>query len=407
MRKVPAAELMNRLKKFTTLMDMTEESWRYVFIFNPITAYYFTGTMQDGVLFIMKGEEPEYFVRRSPERAEEETQFSKITPFKEFEEIYNKLHLNNYFPIYIDKKFTPIGHFESFNRMFEFTKIYSCDKVIDICKSIKSKYEIDIIKKAGSLHQNIMENIVPDIFHSEISEREAALTIFNEFVKAGHEVRNRFAYPGKEFDTVSVAFGDSSLKLYGTDFPIGTRGLSSCSRAFGSPDIKIRTNDLISVKSIFTYEGYHSVSTYCYSYNNLVDYIRKIQNHCANLSMITQEVLKPGIKPSDIYEYVLDRLHPEINGTFMGIGHDTLDYVGQGVGLTIDEYPVIRKNEEVPLQENMILSIGFFTTIEGFGVTGLENTFQVTPNGGVSLNGDASEVRVAGKYIQKKEDENL
>ena len=401
MRKVPAAELMNRLKKFTTLMDMTEESWRYIFIFNPITAYYFTGTMQDGVLFIMKGEEPEYFVRRSPDRAAEETRFSKITPFHDFDDIYNKLNLNNYFPIYIDKAYTPIGLFESFNRLFEFNKIYSCDKTLEICKSIKSKYELDILRKAGSIHQNIMENIVPDIFHSEISEREAAQIIFNEFVNAGHEVRNRFTKAGNEFDTVSVAFGPSGLEMYGVDFATGSKGLSPCSRSFGSPDVRIRTNDLISVKSVFTYEGYNSVSTYCYSYNNLVDYIRKMQNHCANLSMITQEVLKPGTKPSDIYEYVLDRLHPEINGTFMGVGHDTLHYIGQGVGLTIDEYPVIKKNEEIPLQENMVLSLGFFTTIEGFGITGLENTFLVTTKGGVSLNGDASEVRVAGKFIQK------
>ena len=39
---VPGAELMNRLKKFTTFMDMADDTWRYIFIFNPLNAYYFT-----------------------------------------------------------------------------------------------------------------------------------------------------------------------------------------------------------------------------------------------------------------------------------------------------------------------------------------------------------------------------
>ena len=34
--KVPGAELINRLKKFTTFMDMTDDAWRYIFIFNPV-----------------------------------------------------------------------------------------------------------------------------------------------------------------------------------------------------------------------------------------------------------------------------------------------------------------------------------------------------------------------------------
>ena len=37
-----AVELINRLKKFTTFMDMADDTWRYIFIFNPVKkSFYF------------------------------------------------------------------------------------------------------------------------------------------------------------------------------------------------------------------------------------------------------------------------------------------------------------------------------------------------------------------------------
>ena len=106
--KVPGAELINRLKKFTTFMDMSDDGWRYIFIFNPLNAYYLTGTMQDGVLFIQRGEEPIYFVKKSVQRAEEEIRYCKVEPFNEYIDIKNYLSLNTFFPAFIDKNYSTI-----------------------------------------------------------------------------------------------------------------------------------------------------------------------------------------------------------------------------------------------------------------------------------------------------------
>ena len=181
--KVPGAELINRLKKFTTFMDMTDDAWRYIFIFNPVNIYYFTGTMQDGILFIQRDEEPIYFVKRSVERAAEEIRYCKVMAYKELQDIKNELALNTFFPAFVDKGFVTIKLLEEFNTQFEFGKIYSCDKALNMCRSVKSKYELDILKEAGALHSDIMANIVPELLTEDISERDAALLIFNEFMK--------------------------------------------------------------------------------------------------------------------------------------------------------------------------------------------------------------------------------
>lgn len=397
--KVPGAELINRLKKFTTFMDMADDTWRYIFIFNPVNIYYFTGTMQDGILFIQRDEEPVYFVKRSVERAAEEIRYCKVMAYKELQDIKNELALNVFFPAFVDKSFVTIKLLEEFNSQFEFGKIYSCDTALNMCRSVKSKYELDILKEAGAIHADIMTNIVPELLTEDISERDAALLIFNEFMKNGHQGIVRFERAGMEFQTVNVAFGESSLNIYKYDIPAGITGLYAASPFFGSSKITLKQNDLITIPSVFGVNGYHSVCTYCYAFNSLIDYIRRQHEHCKTLKDLAVLILKSGAKASDIYTEIMDNIHPEIQGTFMGLGDSTLTHLGRGTGLAVDEFPIISKNNDKPLVENMVINLGFFSSLEGYGVTGMQHTYIVTAEGGVSINGQADDIIVAGKYL--------
>ena len=110
------------------------------------------------------------------------------------------------------------------------------------------------------------------------------------------------------------------------------------------------------------------------------------------------EILKPYITPAEIYETLTENI-PEIQGIFLGLGDLSLQNLGKGVGLTIDEYPVIKKSNTTPLAENMVVTLSFLATLEGYGTTGMQHTYIVTTEGGVSINGNANEIIVAGKYL--------
>ena len=57
MNKVPQSELDSRLIRFRAEMDKKNPEWEIAVIFSKINQYYFTGTMQDGMLIIPRGEE--------------------------------------------------------------------------------------------------------------------------------------------------------------------------------------------------------------------------------------------------------------------------------------------------------------------------------------------------------------
>ena len=52
MTKVPVTELNDRMQRFRVCMDAENPDWELGAIFGRINQYYFTGTMQDGVLLI-------------------------------------------------------------------------------------------------------------------------------------------------------------------------------------------------------------------------------------------------------------------------------------------------------------------------------------------------------------------
>jgi Xaa-Pro dipeptidase len=51
-KRIPASELRDRMNRFRSRMDQDHPGWEWVMGFSKINQYYFTGTMQDGMLII-------------------------------------------------------------------------------------------------------------------------------------------------------------------------------------------------------------------------------------------------------------------------------------------------------------------------------------------------------------------
>ncbi len=80
-------------------------------------------------------------------------------------------------------------------------------------------------------------------------------------------------------------------------------------------------------------------------------------------------------------------LEPEFLKNFMGFGEHRVKFLGHGIGLWIDETPVIAEGFDEPLEEGMVIALEPKKGIPDVGLVGIENTFAVTPRGGRSLTG--------------------
>jgi len=65
----------------------------------------------------------------------------------------------------------------------------------------------------------------------------------------------------------------------------------------------------------------------------------------------------------------------------MGFGEGQVKFVGHGLGLEIDEFPLIAPGFVQELAEGMVIALEPKFVFPGKGVVGLEDDYLVTPSG--------------------------
>ncbi len=386
--RVPLNELNSRIERFRKQMDQSCPGWEIAAVFSKVNVYYFTGTMQEGVLFIPRCDEAVFWVRRSYERATEESLFPLIKPMESYRDAAVTMK-NLPDTLYLEKEIVPIGMLQRFQKYFPFTVIESADVQIAKARSIKSKYELALMEQAGKIHQRVTEELIPGMLREGMSELEFFSDLYSIMIHEGHQGVTRFGMFDTEATLGQIAFGESSI--YPTSFngPGGNYGLSPAVPIHGSRNHKLRKGDLVFVDTGCGVEGYHTDKTITYMFGrSLPDEVIQIHLQCVELQNRVAAMLKPGAIPSVIYNEIISGLSPEFLENFMGFGTRKVKFLGHGIGLTIDEWPVIANGFDEPIQDGMVFAIEPKKGIPHIGMVGIENTFIVTPQGGKNISGD-------------------
>jgi Xaa-Pro aminopeptidase len=66
---------------------------------------------------------------------------------------------------------------------------------------------------------------------------------------------------------------------------------------------------------------------------------------------------------------------------FMGYGVNTVSFIGHGVGLELNELPVLVGNMELVLEQGMVMAVEPKFVFPGIGSVGVEDTLVVTDRG--------------------------
>jgi Xaa-Pro dipeptidase len=387
MTKVPLSELTGRMQRFRARMDAQNPNWELAAFFGRVNQYYFTGTMQDGLLLVPREGEPVFWVRRSFERAGEESAFPDIRPMKSFRDAAPAAVARQV--IHLETEQVPLALVQRFQKYFPCQKVASLDAQIGWVRSVKSPYELAIMERCGEIHRRVLEERVPAMLREGVSEAEFACDLFSLMVREGHQGTVRFGMLNVDIVVGQLGFGESSI--YPTSFngPGGCVGISPAAPVLGSRDRKLQKGDLVFVDIGCAMDGYHTDKTMVYMFGRaLPDEVIAIHRRCVEIEHRVASLFKPGAIPSEIYSKTMESLDAEFLKNFMGFGNRRANFLGHGVGLQIDEPPVLTEGFDEPLIEGMMLALEPKKGIAGVGMVGIENTFLVTPAGGRSITGN-------------------
>jgi Xaa-Pro aminopeptidase len=376
------------MDRFLASMDAQCPQWEVALILTRINQYYFSGTMQDGLLVVRRGQAPVYFVRKSEERALAESKFRPILPMTSYRDAAAELG-----PLtgtaHIETETVPLAMWQRLKRAFGFKHFEPMDEVLSSVRSVKSNYEIALMEKAGEIHRCVLEECVPNMLREGMSEAQVAAQIFTILVEKGHHGVTRFGTFGTEIVVGQIGFGENSLYPTCFDGPGGSLGLCAAAPVLGNAERRLRRGDLVFVDICCGVEGYHTDKTMTYMFRGTAPLeAQRSHRRCVEIQQEIASLLRPGNSPDSIYRMIMEGLDEDFLRNFMGYGSRRVKFLGHGIGLLTDEQPVIAKGFTEPLREGMAFALEPKKGITGFGMVGTENTFLVTPEGGRRITGN-------------------
>lgn len=391
---IPESEIDDRLHRLQA--RMLEVALHGALIFEPVDLLYYTGTIPSGVLFVPSEGEPALFVRRSFERARRESPIKNIVPFTSFKEILAALQKRSlpFSMLGIDEFATTLSYFKLLKKNFVNARFADIGHELRRIRAVKSPYEIGKLKQAGEISRTVTA-LIPELLVPGISEWELALKLFHETAMLGKNCLSRLAFNSGECFMGTVCFGDSSNSPSAFDGPDGIPGKSPACPCGGS-DRTLKRGDLVFVDMLFPCDEYYVDKTRVFSLGQPDESVQHAHRICLDVQHAVRERLKPGAIPSQIYEDVIETIiKPNAFETdFMGFGGNQVKFLGHGVGMVINEGPVIARKSDEPLEENMVLAVEPKKALVGIGMVGVENTFQVTSGGGLNLTEDNDQIVV-------------
>jgi Xaa-Pro aminopeptidase len=390
---IPLSELNHRLTALRSALDGSSPEWRLAAVMHPVNLYYLTGAMPNGVLLIPRDGEAVLFARRAFSRVQEESAFPRIQPMRGFRDAAAAMGT---LPetIHIEKEAVTVGHLARFAKYFPAREFAGLDRALGSVRSVKSAFELELMARCGEIHRRVFEETIPELLRYGMSEAELATDILAAMLSAGHDGVCRIGMFGGELFMGSVCFGDNSLVSNPFDGPDGVRGLGPGVPLFGSRERKLQPGDLVFVDCGCCVAGYHTDKTIVYSCGEPAPDVLAAHRRCVAVQDAAAELLRPGMLASAVYEQTVGELDEAFRENFMGYEDQGVRFLGHGIGLHIDELPVLAKGFDVPLAENTTIALEPKKGLSGVGMVGVENTFVVTPGGGRSLTGGPAELPV-------------
>jgi Xaa-Pro aminopeptidase len=361
---------------------------------HPVNLYYLTGATPNGLLLIPRDGEAVLFARRAYSRVSEESAFPRIEPMRSFRDAAAVVRT---MPdvIHIEKEAVTVGHLDRFAKYFIAKEFAGLDRALGSVRAVKSAFELELMRRCGEIHRQVFEETMPGLLRYGMSEAELATDILEAMLAAGHDGVCRTAMFGGELFMGSVCFGANSLVSNPFDGPDGVRGLGPGVPLFGSRERKLQPGDLVFVDCGCCVAGYHTDKTIVYSCGEPAPAVADAHRRCVQVQDQAAELLLPGMLASAVYEQTVGQLDEAFRENFMGYEDQAVRFLGHGIGLHIDELPVLAKGFDVPLAEHMTIAIEPKKGLAGVGMVGIENTFVVTPAGGRSLTGGPADLLVA------------
>lgn len=348
--------------------------------------YYFSGTVQRSYLYVPAEGEATLFVRKLAERARLETPLAQVVTLADPRELGAQVtarygHAPSRLGLELDV--LPVTELRRLESQFPGAETRDVGRDIVRLRAIKSAWEVARIRASAAVTAGVYDAI-PGLLREGLSEAQFAGMVEAEARRLGHEGYIRMRAFNQEMFYGQLLTGPSGTAASYLDTPLAGTGLSPAV-AQGVSFRRIGRGEPVVFDFVSVREGYISDFTRIFALGELpAPLVRAYEVACAVQADVAAAA-RPGVTCRALYELALERVAAEgLSEGFMGHGHGQVRFIGHGVGLELDELPVLAASD-LELEEGMVFALEPKFVLPGHGAIGIENTWLVGGQGVTAL----------------------
>ena len=373
------------IKRINNLKEAMEEKGIDIALLQfYVDIYYFSGSNQLSTLLVPLKGNPVFFVQVGLDMAKEESwiqDIRKMDGMSSIREVFAEQNLEAA-TIGINEDTVPVPLYKKYLESFSQATFINISPLVQEIRSIKTDSEIALIRKSAEVSHQAHKS-VPKLLREGITELELSAEVEYILRRNGHvgymfTRRNRYAMSSG----VIAPSGPNLGFISGSGAITNTgRGLNSA-MPIGASFRRIKQGDMVEMDIGVNAEGYHSDEARMYILGNPDDRQKRAFEVVYNAFQTALKTICPGVKGKEVY-YAARKVieNSGYMDYFAGFArYPKYNFLGHGIGLEINEPPLINPHDETVLKPNMTIAIEPKLIAPNWGVT-FEDTILITEYG--------------------------
>ncbi len=261
----------------------------------------------------------------------------------------------------VEESFMPIEALRTLEATLPQARFRDASDIMRRCRTIKSAYEIDLLKKTGQ--------VAVAAWNRSLEVAEPGIPEF-EVAQAARQAATRAAAGFFTEDDLNHSPLTDGIQL----IQAGKR--SSISHGKGSPN-PLSDGDMVAMCFCMTnqFKGYRVGFSRNFAVGEATREMEEVYKLIHDAQQAAFAALRPGVLASELDRIVREMIHEA------GYGQYIEHRLGRGVGLDIAEAPDLKEGDDTVIAPGMTLSIEPAVYITGKWGIQIEDSVHVTPDG--------------------------
>ena len=379
--KVPSSEIAARMRNIQ--QRLRQDNIDGLFVVQRVDLFFFSGTAQNGFMYIPAEGEPLLFIKQYFPRAQKESSVPniiKIDSIKEIPELVADYYGRMPDRLGFELDVVPVNDFNFYRSLFNANEYVDGSPLILDVRRIKSDWEIAQLENTAEMTRQTYQ-YMQEIIQPGLTEMEFAGMFETYARKLGHAAGIRVRHYLTEGYPWHILSGPSGSMPGLLDSPASGQGTSSAFPA-GAGHKKLCAGEPIMVDLASVLNGYHLDETRMFAIGAMPDKAMRVCRAAIEIHDRILEKARPGTTVGELFDLSV-RLAEKLgfSESYLGISGHKVSFIGHGIGLEIIEPYIIARNRKDKLEPGMTLALEPKFVCENEFTAGVESVFVVTENG--------------------------